>query len=284
MKCAWQAFINLLPVRMRDQVDNQGRDTLQELRLRLGYPPEMLMPGGSVQLNGKVTQEELSFVINTASKYSPWAASTICRGYITAPGGHRVGLCGEALVSNGSMIGITRATSLCVRVARDFPGIARELGRLQGSAVIIGCPGTGKTTLLRDLIRQRAEQNKQSIAVVDERGEIFPHYQGQVCFPPGPRTDVLTGCSKVQGTQLALRCMGPKTIAVDEITAKEDCDALLHVGWCGVSLLATAHAGGKMDLFSRPIYQPIVKSGLFQHLIILQQDKSWKVERMYADD
>lgn len=284
MKCAWQAFINLLPVRMRDQVDRQGRDILQELRLRTGYPPEMVTSNGSIRLCGGVKQEELSFVINTASRYSPWAASTICRGYITAPGGHRVGLCGDALVSEGTMMGISRPTSLCVRVARDYPGIAKELGKLQGSAIIVGSPGAGKTTLLRDMIRQRAEHYEECVAVVDERGEIFPQYQGQACFPPGAGTDVLTGCSKAQGLEFILRCMGPKTIAVDEITAKEDCDALLHAGWCGVNLLATAHAGGKKDLFSRPIYQPIVKSGLFQYLIILHQDKSWNLERMYAND
>ena len=74
--------------------------------------------------------------------------------------------------------------------------------------------------------------------------------------------------------------MSPDTIAMDEITAKEECDALLHAGWCGVHLLATAHAGSKIDLFSRPVYRPIIESKLFETLIILQPDKSWHIERM----
>ena len=69
-------------------------------------------------------------------------------------------------------------------------------------------------------------------------------------------------------------------LPVDEITAQEDCNALIHAGWCGVKLLATAHAGSKMDLYSRPVYKPIIKSRLFETLLILQPDKSWRMERI----
>jgi stage III sporulation protein AA len=112
---------------------------------------------------------------------------------------------------------------------------------------------------------------------VDERGEIFP---GGDVFDPGVRTDVLTGCSKAQGVEIALRTMGPKCIAVDEITAKEDCQALVNAGWCGVDLLATAHAANREDLYMRPVYRPIIETGLFERMIILKRDKSWYMERM----
>lgn len=282
MKCAWEAFVNLLPVRMRNQVDMLGKERLQELRLRLSHSPELLTSRGSISLDDTVCQEDLHFIVNTASRYSPWTSTTISQGYITATGGHRIGLCGDALASEGRMAGIAKATSLCMRVARDFPGIAKGLDKMSGSVIIVGSPGAGKTTLLRDLIRQRSEQSGKNIAVVDERGEIFPHVQGQACFPTGSRTDILSGCSKVQGVSFVLRTMGPQIIAVDEITDKADCDALLQAGWCGVELLATAHAGSIRDLLSRPIYRPVVESGLFQHVIVLQQDKSWRAERMDA--
>lgn len=280
MKCAWEAFVNLLPVRMRNQVDRLGKQRLQELRLRLLQPPELLTSQGSICLEDTVRQEDLHFIVNAASRYSPWTSSTISQGYITAPGGHRIGLCGDALVTDGRMMGIGKATSLCMRVARDFPGIAKGLEWMSGSVIIVGSPGAGKTTLLRDLIRQRSEYGGKNISVVDERGEIFPFAQGKLCFDAGSRTDILSGCSKTQGVSFVLRTMGPQIIAVDEITDKKDCDALLQAGWCGVDLLATAHAGSMKDLLSRPIYRPIVDSGIFQHVIILQQDKSWKVERM----
>ncbi len=279
MRCAWQAYINLLPIWMRQYVDRHGREDLQELRLRLGVPAELVTGHGSIFMDRPICKDDLSFCVNAASRYSPWSAATAARGYITSPGGHRLGLCGAATVAGGSMTGISSPTSLCIRVARDFPGIARKLAHERGSMLIIGKPGSGKTTLLRDLIRQRSE-SCGAVGVVDERGEIFPVVHNEPVFAMGIRTDVLTGSSKVEGITAMVRNMCPQTVAVDEITAPQDCDALLQAGWCGTALLATAHAGTKEDLLTRPIYQPLVQSGLMKQVLILHEDKSWHMERM----
>lgn len=280
MTCAWQAYLNLLPPWLRQQVDNHNSETLQELRLRIDQPPELILKDTNCWLSRKISIEDLKFCINAASQYSPWCAGTISSGYITAPGGHRIGICGDAVVSKGAITGIHTPSSLCLRVARDFPGIAESTLEYSGSILIIGRPGCGKTTLLRDIIRQRSEKNSGAVAVVDERCEIFPVYQGKSCFFPGRKTDIFSSAKKSVAVEAVLRNMSPSTIAMDEITAKEDCDALLHAGWCGVHLLATAHAGSKYDLFSRPVYRPIIDSKLFDTLIILQSDKSWHAERM----
>lgn len=275
MKCAWDALLSVLPARLRQQVDNLGRDTMQELRLRVGQPVELILSGQSRMLGMQALEEDITFIVNAASHYSPWAAATSAKGYITAVGGHRIGVAGECVVQGGQVTGIRRMTSLCIRVARGFPGIGDKAPK-SGSLLILGPPGAGKTTLLRELIRCRSEAG-QAVAVVDERGELFP--VGGV-FSPGTRTDVLTGCSKVTGVEMALRTLSPACIAVDEITAQEDCQALLSVGWCGVELLATAHARDAKDLLRRKIYQPLADSGLFETLLILQPDKSWHMERM----
>ncbi len=282
MQCAWQAFLNLLPVRMRRQVDRQGRDSLLELRLRLGRPPQLRCIKENSDLNDLVSVDDLQFCINVTSRYSPWSADTIGQGYITAPGGHRVGICGEAVVSNGVMRGIRNPTSVSIRVSRDFPGFAANTALYSGSVLIIGSPGSGKTTLLRDLIRRRSDLSGEMLCVVDEKEEIFPLSQGLFCFEPGKNTDILSGCGKSQGIMIALRNMGPDVIAVDEITAAQDCEALLHSAWCGVSLLATAHAGDREDLFHRPIYKSILDSKLFDTLVIVHKDKSYQIERMFV--
>ena len=274
MKCAWNELLAILPLNLRQEVDRLGKDEAQELRLRLGQPPELVLSAGSKWLPHSITAQDIGFVIHTASKYSPWAAATAAKGYITAPGGHRIGICGEVIVKEDKTAGVRTPTSLCIRVARDFPGIGAKAAGVSGNILIIGAPGSGKTTLMRDLIRQISNSGRQ-ITVVDERGELFP-----AGFDTGRRTDVLTGCSKAHGLDIALRTMGPSCIAVDEITADSDCKALTECGWCGVQVLATAHASSLHDLKSRSIYKALWDSKLFDNFLILRRDKTWYTERM----
>ena len=275
MNCAWKELLAILPHWLRPEVDRLAKDSLQEIRLRVKRPVELIGRNARRTIPQRITEGDVQTVINAASRYSPWMASTTARGYLTAPGGHRIGLCGEVTVQGGVMTGFREVTSLNIRVARDFPGICRELGNRKGSVLILGRPGAGKTTLLRDLIRARGEW--ETVSVVDERGELFPSAGG---FLTGTHTDVITGCTKAQGIDAMLRTMGPDTIAVDEITAKEDCDALIQAGWCGVQLLATAHAANREDLFHRPVYKPLLQSGLFDTLVVMRPDKSFDTERI----
>jgi stage III sporulation protein AA len=74
--------------------------------------------------------------------------------------------------------------------------------------------------------------------------------------------------------------MGPSCIAVDEITSGADCEALEDAAWCGVRLLATAHARDKQDLYGRKTYQRLIAGGLFDTLLVLDRNKQWRTERM----
>ena len=273
MMCAWKQLLSVLPPRMRGEVDALGKETLQELRLRRNTPPELVMGSGLRWLPGTVTREDLDYCVNAASRYSPWAAATASQGYITAPGGHRMGLCGEVVCQEGTVTGIREITSLCIRVARDFPGIGKRAAQASGSILILGAPGWGKTTLLRDLIRQVGQRD--TVSVVDERGELFP-----VGLQRGKRTDVLTGCPKPAGIEMVLRTMGPGCIAVDEITAETDARALLWAANCGVRLLATAHGTSAADYRCRSVYRLLYEQGVFQTLVILRPDKTYQVERV----
>lgn len=274
MICAWQELLHILPPWLQTKTDAHGKRRLEELRLRLGRPPELVCSNENISTGNPVTDNDLNYIINSASRYSPWSAASVSQGYLTAKGGHRIGICGDAVIQSGRLSAIRNIRSICIRVARDFPGIAAGIPD-NCSVLIIGSPGTGKTTLMRDLIRQRSDSGKGSIAVVDERGELFP-----TDFSTGQRTDILTGCSKAVGIPLALRTMGPDTIAVDEISEDADTETLYHAAWCGVHLLATAHARSMSDLTRRPLYQKLMHSGIFQHIVILQKDKSWRTERI----
>ena len=275
MICAWKQLLSILPPEIGAQVDRLGKETLQELRLRLNAPPEMVTGSGSVWLKGTVRKENLDYVVNSASRYSPWCASTMAQGYLTAPGGHRIGICGDAVWNADTQGSFQRITSLCIRVARDYPGAADRIADTRESILIVGAPGWGKTTLLRDLARRIADDCV--ISVVDERGELYP--EG---FQRGKRMDVLYGFPKPRGMNMALRTMGPDYIAVDEITADADCAGLIQAANCGVRLIATAHASGIQDLKSRPIYRSLLDSRIFQALVLLRKDKSYRVERVVS--
>ena len=132
MKWNKTELLAILPQRLRSE---DYSDAL-ELRLRQGKAPAVVTGGGIRELPGPVEEQELRYVINAASRYSPWAAATMHDGYLTAPGGHRIGVCGD---SAGE--GLRSVTSLCIRIARDVRGIAAGLPRKE-SLLILGPPGT----------------------------------------------------------------------------------------------------------------------------------------------
>ena len=275
MSCAWNELLSILPPSIRQEVDKRGKESLQELRLRSGRKVLLVGRDGNYELSRIASKEDLQFIMNSASRYSPWTSATVKQGFITAQGGHRIGLCGEAIIHHGEMQGISNVFSMNIRIARDIPGVSSNLKLRKESILILGPPGSGKTTFLRDLIRRCSNNN--NVAVVDERGEIFPL---AASFDTGNHTDVLIGCNKQSGIEMVLRTMSPNYIAVDEITAEADCISLIRAGWCGVFLLATAHASSVNDLCSRPVYKPLVDCRLFDTAIILRSDKTWYTERM----
>lgn len=274
MKCMSKELLGILPAQLREAVRSADLTQAQELRLKVGCQAVLRLMKEDRHLSYRVSREDLSFVLNAASRYSPWNSVSAARGYLTAPGGHRIGICGEAVLDKCAVQTLRVPGSLCIRIARDLPGIGAGVD-LRDSILIIGPPGSGKTTLLRDLIRRLCLENRGPVSVVDERGEIFPQSEGKSCFDSA-NADVLLGCPKPEGIEMVLRSMGPAWLAVDEITAKQDCEALLQAGWCGVKLLATVHAGGVEDLLHRPVYRPLVESRLFRTGLVLSRDKHWE--------
>lgn len=272
MMCAWNEFLSILPIWLRNEVDKLGKNTLNELRLRINSPPELILGRNNIWLSKKITSDDLNYVINASSRYSPWTTS-ISEGYITAPGGHRIGIGGEYFMIGNRVEGIRKITSLCIRIARDLPGIACALSKERASVLILGAPGWGKTTLLRDLIRCFSEN--ESVCVIDERGELFP--EG---ITRGKKTDVLCGIPKGIGIEMGLRTLGPSCIAVDEITAQTDCLALVQASNCGVRLTATAHAASLSDFYKRVVYRPLVENRVFDTVVVMQPDRSYQLERM----
>lgn len=277
-----------LPPRLRQaagRLPPVQRGRAEEFRLRTGQffsvtlSGDELIPDPTLIVDGDDIQAALSLATRDSSHT---VLEKLRQGYITVEGGHRVGICGSAVVKNGSVELIKYISSLCVRISREVAGAAGGVvhkltdGGVFGSTLIISPPGFGKTTLLRDIVRQlsygSASRQALRVAVADERGEIAGCYMGKPQLDVGPQTDVLDGAPKSDAVMLLLRVMNPQVLALDEITAAEDLAALRACVGCGVSVVATAHASCREDLNARALYRDLLPH--FKYLVTIVRDPS----------
>lgn len=228
-----------------------------------------------------IQPRDLAAVLEAATQSSAHTvADQVRAGFVTLRGGHRLGLCGNAATQGGALHNIRHLSSLSLRIAREFKGISDEIlpyvyqnGGLQNT-LILSPPGLGKTTLLRDLVRNVSSGSRYGaalrVSLADERGEVAALYMGQPQFDVGPHTDVLDGCPKAAAVLWLLRAMSPQVVALDEITAPEDIQAIETARNCGAALLATCHARGLEDLRGRPLYRGLFE--IFRWAVLIRQD------------
>lgn len=286
----------LLPSHLRRQAEGLDKSTqavAEELRLRAGRPMAVVCPTGERPLPGgePVHPADLELVVEISTRASAHTAMERMRnGFFTVPGGHRIGICGSAVMKEGAVFNLRQLSSLAIRIARQIPGAAAAVadrlweGERFQSTLILSPPGGGKTTLLRDLIRRLSDGEGHPplrVGVADERGELAAMYNGLPQFDVGRQTDVMDGCPKAEGLMMLLRGMNPQVLAADEITAPQDCAALLLAANCGVGLLCTAHAADLEDLKTRSLYRPLLENRCFQKLAVLTRRPEGRFCQVY---
>lgn len=223
--------------------------TIEEIRLRVNKPV-CIKTGNTIEFLDIISKaEDLEFLLRSISDYSLYAFNEeLTNGYITIPGGHRVGICGQVVSENKKIIRIKNFCSVNFRIATQHIGISNgiihylfdEKGNVLNS-LIMSPPGRGKTSLLRDVIRNISDKGFQ-ISLIDERSEVAACYRGIPQNDVGKCTDVFDMAPKSEGMIMALRTMAPGVIAVDEINADSDMDAVKEVYGCGVALICTMHS------------------------------------------
>lgn len=183
---------------------------------------------------GQTLDVSCSDVVKLACNNSIYAyEQMLAEGYFTLDDGSRWGVAG-AYSSVGKVF--RDYTSICIRVPRYVNCVNDDVINIvtSGSTLIVGAPGTGKTTLLRDIAANLS--TLQNIAVVDERGEL------DVCGALH-NCDVLKWTSKTVGVEMALRCLSPNSILCDELS-RDDYVWLPRAVSSGVNIVATLHASG----------------------------------------
>ncbi len=251
----------------RSAADRAG---CEELRLRIGRAPTLRLPEGERTLTDEpVTPRMLAAVLERATGASLHTVEEeLRRGYICAPGGVRVGVCGAALCASGTVRTVRDVSSLCIRVARPIPDAGREvLPMLHGKSVLVlSPPGGGKTTFLRELVRTQSDAGVR-VALADERGELAGMTGGVPGFDVGRCTDVLSGAPKAEAALMLLRAAAPEAVAMDEISAPADAAAIETLLGCGVRIFASAHAPNAAALRRRPFFRRLLDDGAFDALV-----------------
>jgi len=264
--------------------ENLQFDFLQEIRLRAGYPVILLYGGKEKILPMKVTEREILETLDYVSNYSLYAyENELKQGFITIEGGHRVGMAGQVIIENGRVKNLKYISSLNIRVSHEIVGCADKLfpyityNKQMYHTLIISPPRCGKTTLLRDMIRQISDGNEyvngSTVGVVDERSELAGCYQGIPQNHMGMRTDVLDGCPKAEGMLMLVRSMSPQVIAVDEIGAPEEVQAIKYAMHCGCKMIATVHGESIEDIQRKPLLEQMIREQGFERYVVLNNRK-----------
>lgn len=279
------SIFHILPDSIKGPIQKQHIDAekLQEIRIRTRQPVFLRYNGIEHQISHIVTREELQETLEYCSNYSLYAYETEMRqGFLTMEGGHRIGLSGKVVIENGKVKNFQYISSINIRICHEVKGCANQILPLMiennqvKPALILSPPGLGKTTMLRDLIRQISDGNEylpgQTVCVVDERSEIGGCYQGIPQNDVGKRTDILDNCPKVEGMLIMIRSMSPQVLAVDEIGTSQDVDAISNAMRCGVTILATAHADSLEELREKAGLKELYENRCFKRYIVLGKD------------
>ncbi|RFU61930.1 stage III sporulation protein AA [Bacillus sp. V59.32b] len=281
-------ILSLLPKKIHEQlrsVPPAATEKIEELRIRVGRPLEIIIGGRPSFMPYLVSAEDAQGLLSRLSQFSLYTLEEeLKRGYITVAGGHRVGLAGKVILENGAVKAIRDVSSFNIRIARQKIGAAQGLvpylhaGEWQHT-MIIGAPQSGKTTLLRDIARiisggdERHQIQPNKVGVVDERSEIAGAVHGVPQLEFGPRMDVLDGCPKAEGMMMMIRSMSPDVLIVDEIGRAEDTMAVLEAVNAGIKLIITTHGHSLEDVKKRPNIAHILEQNIFERFIELKRDE-----------
>ena len=260
---------------------------IEELRFRVNRPVQLITRRGEIMLrNGAFTAGEAKQLLEAVCSHSVYAKEAeLVRGFVSLPGGVRVGIAGEPLAENGKITRLTTVSCFNIRIPRELIGCAEPLipllteetgeGRMPVTSIIAAPPGAGKTTFLRDCARCFSSgigaARPLKVAVADERNELAGSVGGVPTLNIGERTDVMAGAPKTVIMPMLLRSMSPEVIVTDEIGGEEDMRAVSEAATYGAAVFASIHAGSSAELRNKKWLIEPIENGLKVRVLLLRR-------------
>lgn len=284
-------FTHCLPKAVARPLNALPDGSLREIRVRAGQSIRLSTRQGETICPCEPTPQQVAQMAEALCEHALYARAEEQRsGFVTLRGGHRMGLCGRVICQGQSIRALRDISSFCIRIAGQWRGAADGLiGQLTDengfcrSTLIVGLPGMGKTTLLRDSLRRLSEAGRR-VCVVDERSEIAAMCDGLPQLEVGPCTDVLDGCGKEAGLRWLLRSLSPEVLVTDELSDTLDAQAALEAIRSGVSMLATVHGRDLDSVCGRNTLYPLVRDRAFERYAVLDVHEVGKLAGIYDRD
>ena len=281
------------------------QNEITEIRLRVGRPLALTLDGETVFISQKgqvcylnqhglyiVSARDVEQTFQNMCEHSVYAyTEQIKRGYIALPYGCRAGIAASALYENGTVSGFTAVSSLNIRISAEIIGCSTSIKPyLSGGLLIFGPPSSGKTTMLRDIIRSISYgegTERRRVAVIDSRGELAALNGSVPCNDVGPMTDIINCTDRSVGVEIALRTLNPEVIAFDELGSTQEVNAVEKCFHSGADIITTVHAGNVFELEKRECAKKLLASGAVNHAVFLkakgETPSVFKIERKFGE-
>ncbi|MBE6529416.1 MAG: hypothetical protein E7680_02285 [Ruminococcaceae bacterium] len=270
-----ETLINLFPDRLVEAINACGAGQAEEIRLHADRIATVTFGGKNYGTNVSLSEEEIADLLSSMCEGSLYAyQSRICNGYISLPGGVRVGVCGCATMEGDHLIGVGNVRGLIIRLphihrvsATPIVNVLRE-SKGVGGALIFSPPGAGKTTCLRAAAKEASElPNGLRTVIVDTRAEFSETLEGE-----NLSLDILVGYPHEIGIDIAVRTLGAELILCDEIGTDVEARAILSAANRGVPILASAHARSFSELLRRPSIKLLHRAKVFANYVKLSRN------------
>ena len=299
METILQYLSQNIKIAIINYIEENSKDDIEEIRIRADKPLVIKTSYNKKILSYIVTTEDILETFQKICENSVYSyKKQICEGFITIKNGHRVGITGNCAYENGQVVNINYISSLNFRIAREKKGCSEVLfkyvldtnSKSVFNTLIVSRPGAGKTTILRDLIRNISngisEYNisGRTCGIVDERGEISAMNKGIPQNDVGVLTDVIDNVSKSQGMTMLIRSMAPEVIACDEIGSKEDIDAINYAICSGVKGVFTAHGENLEELLLNNQISDLLRKFIIEKIIFLDSNFKGQIKEVYMLD